>query len=240
MRIAGLQKLTLLDYPGKTACTLFTPGCNMRCPFCHNASLVLNPGEAATLPEEEFFAFLKKRQRLLDAVCISGGEPLLQLGLSEFIKKIKALDYLVKLDSNGSFPVELKKLVLSGDIDYVAMDVKNSLARYPETVGLPNFDTRPIKESVAFLMEARVDYEFRTTVLKNFHGEKELTELAEWLKPAPLFALQSYKDSGDVLRYRLNAENPHREMALHGYSEEEMKTFFEKVQQIHPNVVLRG
>ncbi len=240
MRIAGLQKLTLLDYPGKTACTLFTPGCNMRCPFCHNASLVLKPGEVESLREEDFFAFLKKRQGLLDAVCISGGEPLLQLGLSEFIKRIKGLGYLVKLDSNGSFPAELKKLVQSGDIDYVAMDVKNSLERYPETVGLPGFDTRPIEESIAFLMEGRVDYEFRTTVLKNFHGERELRELAEYLKPAPLYALQAYKDSGDVLRKRLNVEDPHREMALHGYCEEEMKRLFQEVKQVHPNAVLRG
>lgn len=239
MRIAGLQKLSLLDYPGLTACTLFTPGCNLRCPFCHNAALVLKPGETEDIAEEEFFAFLKKRQGLLDGVCISGGEPLLQLGLDRFITRIKALGYKVKLDTNGSFPAELRRLVAAGLLDYVAMDVKNTLPRYPETIGLANFDVAPIRESIDFLLEQPLPYEFRTTVVKNFHGEAELLELAALLKEAPLYALQSYKDSGDILQYRL-PETEARGQSLVAYSETEMRALFDRVKAVHPQAVLRA
>lgn len=240
MRIAGLQKLSLLDYPGCTACTVFTPGCNMRCPFCHNASLVLKPGEKALIDEDEFFAFLNKRRGLLDGVCISGGEPLLQLGLADFIRRVKDLGFKVKLDTNGSFPAELRGLVLAGLIDYVAMDVKNSFARYPETVGLPGFDVQPIRESIEFLLQGRVPYEFRTTVLKNFHTESELLELAALLQGAPLYALQGYQDSGDILRDKLNTAGAAAGDKLLAYSAPEMQALYEKVRSVHPHAVLRA
>ncbi len=237
MRIAGLQKLSLLDYPGYTACTLFTPACNMRCPFCHNASLVLHPGSSEDMPEEDFFAFLKKRQGLLDGVCISGGEPLLQLGLDTFIQRIKDLGFLVKLDTNGSFQAELRKLVQAGLIDYVAMDVKNTLARYPETVGLERFDVKPIEESIAFLLEGSLPFEFRTTVVKNFHSLEELRTLASQLQEAPVYALQGYKDSGDILQYRSDMASELE--PLLGYSESEMQAIFDVLKANYPNLVLR-
>ena len=151
MIIHGLQKLTLLDYPGQTACTLFFGGCNLRCPFCHNAALVT--GQAPTaMTEGEFLAFLKKRRGLLDGVCITGGEPTLRKDLPEFIRKIRELGYLVKLDTNGCFPDRLEKLIDQGLVDYVAMDLKNSREEYPATVGIPNFDTAPIAQSIRLLM----------------------------------------------------------------------------------------
>lgn len=240
MRIAGLQKLSLLDYPGYTACTVFAPGCNLRCPFCHNAALVLKPGEVQAVELSDFFAFLNKRRGLLDGVCISGGEPLLQLGLGDFVQYVKSLGFKIKLDTNGTFPAELRRLVQAELIDYVAMDVKNTFTRYPETVGLPRFDVQPIRESIEFLLQGHIPYEFRTTVVKNFHGKTELLELAALLRDAPLYALQSYKDSGDILRDRLAAEGTFAGEKLLGYNEAEMQALFAAVQSVHPRAVLRA
>lgn len=164
MEIQGLQKMTLLDYPGKVACTVFLGGCDFRCPFCHNGELVLSPAPAE-MNQEELLAFLKKRQGLLDGVCITGGEPLLRPDLPQLLEAVKALGYPVKLDTNGSHPRALVDLVERKLVDYVAMDVKNSPERYPETVGVPGLDVGPIRESVGFLLEGLVDYEFRTTVV---------------------------------------------------------------------------
>ena len=165
MDIQGLQKMTLLDYPGKVACTVFLGGCDFRCPFCHNGELVLSPAPAQ-MDQEELLAFLKKRQGLLDGVCITGGEPLLRPDLKGLLEAIHALGYPVKLDTNGSHPRALVDLVERKLVDYVAMDVKNSPERYPETVGVPELDVGPIRESVGFLLEGMVDYEFRTTWIK--------------------------------------------------------------------------
>ena len=167
MKIHGLLKLTLLDYPTKTACTLFTAGCNFRCPFCHNGSLVLNKAEE--IPQDEIFAFLKKRQGLLDGVCITGGEPLLNPDISEFIKRVRELGYSVKLDTNGSFPDRLIELAENGLIDYVAMDIKSSPEGYSKAVGLKDFDVTPNDKSIKFLLTGKVDYEFRTTAVKGLH-----------------------------------------------------------------------
>ena len=198
MRIDGLQTLTLLDYPGKVACTVFTSGCNMRCPFCHNASLVC--GEVPPFMEkEEFFAFLKKRTGVLDGVCVTGGEPLLQEGLIPFLLEVKEKGFTTKLDTNGLLHDRLRAVVEAGAADYVAMDIKNCKARYAETAGVPGLDLAPIEKSVQFLMEGKVDYEFRTTVVKELHNKADFGEIGQWLKGAKRYFLQSFKDSGDIL-----------------------------------------
>ena len=198
MRIDGLQTLTLLDYPGKVACTVFTSGCNMRCPFCHNASLVC--GEVPPFMEkEEFFAFLKKRTGVLDGVCVTGGEPLLQEGLIPFLLEVKEKGFTTKLDTNGLLHDRLRAVVEAGAVDYVAMDIKNCKARYAETAGVPGLDLAPIEKSVQFLMEGSVDYEFRTTVVKELHNKADFDEIGRWLKGAKRYFLQSFKDSGDIL-----------------------------------------
>ena len=198
MRIDGLQTLTLLDYPGKVACTVFTSGCNMRCPFCHNASLVC--GEVPPFMEkEEFFAFLKKRTGVLDGVCVTGGEPLLQEGLIPFLLEVKEKGFTTKLDTNGLLHDRLRAVVEAGAVDYVAMDIKNCKARYAETAGVPGLDLAPIEKSVQFLMDGKVDYEFRKTVVKELHNKADFGEIGRWLKGAKRYFLQSFKDSGDIL-----------------------------------------
>ena len=202
--IAGLQKMTLLDYPGKVACTVFLQGCNFRCPFCHNSPLLPGKGEEG-ITEEELLTFLKKRVGLLDAVCVSGGEPTLYSGLAGLLRQIKALGYLVKLDTNGSRPAVLKALVAEKLVDYVAMDVKNSPARYGQTVGVNNMDITPMEESLRFLLSGAVDYELRTTVVDEFHDEDSIRDMGRWLcslvpgvKPKRIF-LQSFLDRDSVL-----------------------------------------
>lgn len=179
MKISGLQKMTLLDYPGKIACTVFLSGCNFRCPFCHNAELL--DGTVEPLMEEaEFLSFLSKRTGLLDAVCISGGEPTLQPGLAQLLEKIKALGYLTKLDTNGSRPEVLKDLVARGLLDYVAMDIKNDPRGYDRTAGA-KVQLEKIRESIAFLLEDHVDYELRTTVVAQLHDDAAINRMGEWV-----------------------------------------------------------
>ena len=191
--------MTLLDYPGKVACTLFTAGCNFRCPFCHNASLVTHIDNDLGYTEPEVLAYLKKRIGLLDGVCITGGEPLLQPDITEFIDKIKQIGYFVKLDTNGCFPEKLAELVDRGLLDYVAMDIKNSKSKYGMSVGIPDFDISNIEKSVAFLMNGKVDFEFRTTVVKELHTEQDIQDIGEWIKGAPRYFLQNFVDSGDLI-----------------------------------------
>lgn len=180
MTIAGLQKMTLLDFPGRVACTVFLHGCNYRCPFCHNSELLEGRGEPL-MSKDEFLAFLKKRVGLLDGVCISGGEPTLMPDLKELMADIKALGYAVKLDTNGSRPGVLKELVAAGLVDYVAMDIKNAPSRYAETAGVSKVDLAAIEESAAFLMSGAVDSEFRTTVVLPLHDEASIEEMGRWL-----------------------------------------------------------
>ena len=180
MTISGLQKMTLLDYPGKVACTVFLQGCNYRCPFCHNSELLEGKAEPL-MTVEEFLGFLKKRVGLLDGVCVSGGEPTLSPGLRELLAAIKELGYAVKLDTNGSRPAVLKALVAEGLVDYVAMDIKNAPSRYAETCGVSRIDLAAIEESAAFLMSGAVDSEFRTTVVTPFHDESTIAEMGRWL-----------------------------------------------------------
>lgn len=229
MRIQGLQKLTLLDYPEKVACTVFTSGCNFRCPFCHNASLVTNIPQHARIEEAEFFAFLKKRQGILDGVCITGGEPLLQADIETFIRKIKELGYAVKLDTNGSFSDKLKELVGKGLIDYVAMDIKNAPEMYGETSGTDDRFLQAVCESVSFLKQGHVPYEFRTTVTKNFHSKEAFRRIGEWLAGASKYYLQYFVDSGDLIC-----------PDMQGCSEEEMKAFLLIIKEYIPDAKLRG
>lgn len=229
MIIHGFQKLTLLDYPGKTACTVFTGGCNLRCPFCHNADLVLKPGIYPVIPEEEVFELLKKRKNTIDGVCITGGEPMLMKDLPEFAGKLKALGVSVKIDTNGTFPRQLKYIVKNGLADYIAMDIKNCFRKYGETVGKKNFDFSVIKESIDFLKACGIDHEFRTTVCKNFHTESDLTEIAKYLGKNEKYFLQSFKDSGALL-----SEN------IAGYTPSEMDNLLSAVKQFTPHAALRG
>lgn len=229
MLFGGMQKLTLLDYPDKTACTLFTAGCNYRCPFCHNGSLVFPAGKSDWVDEGEILMFLETRQGLLDGVCISGGEPLMHQELSGFIKKVKAMGFSVKLDTNGSFPEKLKKLVGSGLIDYVAMDVKNTPEKYAKTVGVSGYDVAPIQESVSFLLEGSIPYEFRTTVVREFHTAADLLSLAGWIAGADKYFLQNFIDSEDVLQ-----------KGLHGYSKPELEGILGEIRGLLPSAELRG
>ena len=200
MIIKGLAKLTLLDYPGKVACTIFTGGCNFRCPFCHNASLATRAGEVDSIPEEEIFSLLKKRKGILDGVCITGGEPLL-FGddLFDFIARIKEMGFAVKLDTNGSFPERLKTLLEAGLLDKVAMDIKNSPEKYGVTAGVENFDIAPIVRSVELIKNSGVDYEFRTTVVAELHGAEDFDGIGKMIEGAKAYFLQSFVDSGDLI-----------------------------------------
>lgn len=199
MKIYGLQKLTLLDYPKKTACTIFTGGCNFRCPFCHNALLVTDLDGAESYSEEEILEFMSKRQGLLDGVCITGGEPLLNADITGFITKIKALGFCVKLDTNGTFPQKLKELIENGLVDYVAMDIKNTKEKYAQTAGVEMPGLEEIEQSIRILMQSNIDYEFRTTVVKEFHSEEDIEKIAEWIKGAKGYFLQNFEDSGNTI-----------------------------------------
>ncbi|NMD38415.1 MAG: anaerobic ribonucleoside-triphosphate reductase activating protein [Christensenellaceae bacterium] len=199
MKVFGLQKLTLLDYPGNVAATVFTAGCNMRCPFCHNAGLVENINPNEEIGENAVFDLLKKRKGILDGICITGGEPLLHDDLASFIKQVKALGYKVKLDTNGSFPNKLELLLNEGLLDYVAVDIKNRKEKYSLTTGLKNFDTKLIDETINILKNGNVDYEFRTTVLKNFHTVEDIRAIAQWIEGAKAYYLQNFVDTGKLL-----------------------------------------
>ena len=225
MRLGGLQKLTLLDFPGCVACTVFTIGCNFRCPFCHNAMLVDGGEEALT--EEEFFSFLAKRAGVLEGVAITGGEPLIHHDIARFIERIRAYGYKVKLDTNGSFPEKLKDLVTAGLVDYVAMDVKNAFGSYAFTSGV-NVSEERIGESLNFLLEGKVDYEFRTTVVKGHHDEAAMRKIGETIRGAKRYYLQNFTDSGNLLG------------TAEGVNEETMKKFLSIVREYVPSAELRG
>lgn len=207
MKIFGLQKLTLLDFPGHTACTVFTGGCNFRCPFCHNAGLVTDINPASVLEEDVFFDFLEKRQGILDGVCITGGEPLLQPDIESFMHRCKAMGFLVKLDTNGSFPDRLENLLRKGCVDYVAMDVKNCLEKYSLTAGT-EVDTASIEKSIDLLLRGDVDYEFRTTVVRELHEEEDIEKLAGRIRGAERFFLQNFVNSENLIGKGLSAHTP--------------------------------
>ena len=230
MNIQGLQKLTLLDYPGHVACTVFLGGCNFRCPFCHNALLVTREDEnAGGVTDDELFAFLKKRKGILDGVCITGGEPLLTSETIDFIRKIKEIGYMVKLDTNGSFPDKLKAIVTEGLVDYVAMDIKNTFDKYGETVGIDGYNTDRVRESVEFLKNGKLPFEFRTTLVKEFHTDEDLEEIGKTLEGCERYFLQKFIDSGNLIGSGLS-EIP-KERALE---------MLERVKKYIPNAELRG
>ena len=206
MRFYGLQKMTLLDFPGKVACTLFTGGCNFRCPFCHNASLVTEwSKDADSMSEDEVLAFLKGRQGLLDGVAITGGEPLLNADLPAFLRRVRELGFAVKLDTNGSFPDRLEEILREGLADYVAVDLKNCPEKVAETVGLPTFDFAAFERTMALLKESGVDYEYRTTVVQEFHTVEDIVAAARWIAGAPRYYLQAFVDSGALIGSDLHA-----------------------------------
>lgn len=205
MDIHGFQPMTLLDWPGKVGCTVFLAGCNFRCPFCHNGPLVEGECPAPALTLETLRDFLTRRQGLLDGVCVSGGEPLLHPQLPQLLDAIKAQGFLVKVDTNGSFPHKLQELWKLGLVDYVAMDIKNSPGRYAETVGVSGLDLGPIRESVAWLLEGQVDYEFRTTVVRQFHDAASFAQIGPWIAGARRYFLQTYTHRDSVLRDGLSA-----------------------------------
>ncbi len=208
MIFGGFQKLTLLDFPGTIACTLFTKGCNFLCPFCHNAPLVNRIEETSSFSEEEILAFLRKRQGILEGVCITGGEPLLHPELVYFIQKLKILNYKVKLDTNGSFPQRLKALVNQGLLDYVAMDIKNSFEHYAMTAGTDRICIHDIEESIDFLLNGSIPYEFRTTVAAELHTVEDIACIAERIHGANAYYIQNFSDSGHIIGNHLSPVDP--------------------------------
>ena len=229
MKFGGLQKLTLLDYPDKVAATVFTVGCNFRCPFCHNFSLVCGDGESLELlTEEEILQFLQKRSKVLEGVCVTGGEPLVQLGIEDFLGKIHAIGYKIKLDTNGAFPERLRSLVERGLVDYVAMDVKNNKELYAKTVGC-EVDLAAVERSVELLKSGVVDYEFRTTVTATFHTEESIRAMAQWLQGAKRLYLQQFVDSGDLI-----------DATVTGVDEATLKRYCEIARKLVPNTQIRG
>ena len=229
MLIKGLAKLTLLDYPEHVACTVFTGGCNFRCPFCHNASLVERVSTLPTMDESDIFSFLAKRRGVLDGVCVTGGEPLMMPDLGDFLGRIKDMGYAVKLDTNGYRPAILKSLVENGLVDYVAMDVKNSLPRYGETVGIRNFDTSPIEESMDYLMEGHIPFEFRTTLVRGLHTPESIREMGARLAGQERFFLQHFEDSGDLIG-----------QGMSGFEHAETARMLSALCEYVPNAQIRG
>lgn len=225
MRIGGLQKLTLLDFPGRVACTVFLQGCDLRCPFCHNAGLLRGvPG----ISEEELLDFLRRRQGLLDGVAVTGGEPLLAPELPELLGKLRAMGFAVKLDTNGTHPAALRAVLEAGLADYVAMDIKNSPEKYAATCGRDGV-LPAVRESAALLMQGRVPYEFRTTVVDELHEPEDFSAIGAWLRGAQRYYLQQFVDSGDVL-----------EAGLHAVSEEKRSRCLAAAREWIPQTELRG
>lgn len=228
MQILGLNKTTLLDYPEHVAATVFTGGCNFRCPFCHNMDLVLGEVEPA-LSTEDFFAFLEKRKGILDGVCITGGEPTLQKDLPDFIRGIRDKGYLVKLDTNGYRPKVLEELLRENLLDYVAMDIKSSVENYPRVTGMADLDVTGIQESVSLLKSAGIPYEFRTTVVKGLHRIDEFDEIGRWLQGAEAYFLQAFRESEKV-----------PDKSLSSFSEAEMREMKQLAERYIERVELRG
>ena len=229
MRILGLQKLSLVDFPGKVAATVFTGGCDLRCPFCHNAPLVLPGRGTSALDAGGVLDFLASRRGLLDGVVLSGGEPLLQPDAADFLAEVKAMGFSVKLDTNGCHPDALADILDRRLADYVAMDIKNSLEKYPWTVGVPGFDTAPVERSARLLMEGPADYEFRTTLVRPFHEVGDMETIGRWLRGARRYYLQAFVDSGDLVGGGCAPFTP-----------EEMEGFLPAARPCFPSAALRG
>lgn len=229
MLLCAYQKTTLLDYPGHVAATVFTGGCNFRCPFCHNSPLALDPVNEANCSTEEFLHFLEKRKSILTGVCVTGGEPTLQADLPDFLRDIKDLGYLVKLDTNGYLPVVLEHLLEKKLIDYVAMDIKASPEKYALVTGVPGLDFSRIQASIELLKEASIPHEFRTTVVREYHEKADFLEIAKLLSPESLYFLQSFRDSENVMQ-----------KDLHSHSKETLEEILALVRPMLPKAALRG
>lgn len=230
MLIGGIQKLTLLDYPGRVAATIFTAGCNFRCPFCHNAPLVTEIDKSCFIDQGEIISFLKKRIGILDGVVITGGEPTLMPDLPKFISEIKALGFDVKLDTNGTNPEMLEQLINEKMIDYVAMDIKNCIEKYVVTAGVDeSFNIESIKRSAEILMQNKVDFEFRTTVVLPYHTVEDFEEIGKWLAGKEKFYLQCFVDSGNLVGN-----------GVYAATKEEMVMFCSKLRQYVENAQIRG
>ena len=228
MLINGFQNTTLLDFPSKVAATVFTGGCNFRCPFCHNASLVTHIDPENDFSEAEILDYLKKRKGILDGICITGGEPTLQPDLANFCKKVKEIGLLIKLDTNGTRPDLLRSLIDDGLIDYVAMDIKNAKEAYATTCGILEFP-EGVEKSVEILMSADIPYEFRTTVVKDLHTKESIESLCQWIKGAKKYYLQSFTDSGDLISDGLSS-----------CTAEEMEELLKIARKYIPQAELRG
>ena len=229
MKISGMQKLTLLDYPGKTACLIFTQGCNFRCPFCHNKDLLNEEIKTEVVEEDEVFRYLEKRKGLLDGICISGGEPLLQPDIETFITKVREMGFKIKLDTNGSSPSKLKRLIDKGLLDYVAMDIKNDFLDYDKTSGIEMINVENIKRSISILENSNIEYEFRTTIVKELHNLLGLEEICKYLGSNVKYYIQNYKDCDTVLQ-----------KGLSGFNTSELVSIENKLKLINPNVMVRG
>ena len=229
MKIYGLQKTTLVDYPGHVATTLFTGGCNFRCPYCHNGDLVIGLEDIESYAMEDIFSHLQKRKDVLDGVVISGGEPTLQADLPDFIRQIKELGYLVKLDTNGTNPAMLRSLVEEGLVDYVAMDIKHSRAKYASISHAADDSLESIAASVDYLKEGHVDYEFRTTLCKELHKETDMTAIGLWLMGAKAYYLQPYKESEQVIQ-----------PGFHPHDAATLESFVHILSAFIPKVEIRG
>ena len=243
MQIHGFNKTTLLDYPEHIAATVFTGGCNFRCPFCHNGELVLDPGAQPFITEEEVLSYLKKRRGILQGVCVTGGEPTLQKDLMEFLRKIRELGYPVKLDTNGYLPGVLWDLLQSGLVDYVAMDLKASRENYGAAVGLKTMDLSRIEESIGILKSSGIPYEFRTTVVKGIHRVEEFEDIGRWIAGCPAYYLQNYEENENCL-YRMlpTAEDAGdgKHARFEAFSREELEQMAELARKYVGKVVLRG
>ncbi len=228
MNIHGLQKMTLLDFPGRVACTVFLGGCDFRCPFCHNFELV-DGSAPAVMDDTELFTFLEKRRGLLEGVAITGGEPCLRPDLPDLLARIKDLGYAVKLDTNGTHPAMLADILRRRLADYVAMDIKNSPEKYARTVGLPAVDLAPVRESVQLLMQGAIDYEFRTTVVAELHAAEDFEAIGQWIAGARRYFLQAFADRDSV---------PFA--GLHAPSAADMRRYLEIARRYVPEAALRG
>ena len=228
LNIQGLQKTTLLDYPGYVAATVFLGGCNMRCPFCHNMNLVTS-GEPAAYTEDDILSFLSGRAGLLDGVCVTGGEPTLYGDLPEFFRRIKELGFLTKLDTNGTNPQMIKLLTESGLVDYIAMDIKSSLPKYGFSCGIKNIDTSPVRESIDLLIKGDTQYEFRTTAVEEFLDEEAIRDISQLLKGAKRYYLQGYVESEFV-----------PDKSLHALTKEKLLQYKEELSSSIECVELRG
>jgi len=250
MKFKAIQKLTLLDFPGKTAATVFTCGCNLRCPFCHNASLVVgDPGsenkenggftftEEGNIDEEDVFALLAKRRGLLDGVAITGGEPLLHRELAGFMAGVKDRGFLVKLDTNGFLPDRLKYVLEAGLVDYVAMDVKHSPEKYGDAAGIPGITTEPFSKSIEIIKGSGVPYEFRTTIVKGLHTLPDVEAICRWIGPDANYFLQMYVDSGDVLA---NRGGDGTGAVFEAFSQTEAEEILAAAKKLVPGTGIRG